>query len=143
MDVNVADLDKLRQPPTTLHNLELDLKQIDEKWHEIGDNAKPDDLVDELKELERNESRPSPTTTTVDRKPNGGQPEQDDRTNYYNETPQPEVGQPTEQQIQREQQQIDDEIQGEINKDIIETMKVGRVVMGAEGGCLAKGSPNA
>lgn len=127
MDVNVAALEQLKEP-TSLHNLELDLKQIEEKWHEIGGDVKKsntDELVDELKDLERNESE-----STANRKVGSGggggvvgQPELDD-TNYYNETPQPEVGQPTEQQIQREQQQIDEEIQGEINKDRMETMKV-------------------
>lgn len=126
----MADLEELKEP--TLHNLELDLKQIDEKWHEIGDNVKksrPDDeLVDELKHLEQ---RNNGSDSNVNRKGSSvsaagaGQPEQDDRMNYYNETPQPEeVGQPTEQQIQRERQQIDDEIQGEINKDLMESIKV-------------------
>lgn len=131
MDVAVETLEELKHP--SFHNIELELKQDDDMWHlkEVKDEQEgADELADELKKLEHNESAPivHQQHAQLLSKAIVGQMEQDDKAGYFNEKDQQSgeenYGQSTKQQIQREQQQIDDEIQGEINKDQVETMKV-------------------
>lgn len=116
----MSNLEMLKQP--ALHNMELDLKQDEDQWHPVVEEPR-DELADELRNLgELEQSAKSD---------DGGQPEQDDKAGYYNERqhePEEELPQPTQKQRQREQQQIDDEILGEINKDRVETMEVSEIV---------------
>lgn len=129
----MADLEKLKQS-SSLPNLDLELKQDDDKWHVAASSApeepQKDELAEELKRLGQ----------SANEKGNGGgavgQLEQDDKASYYNARQrEPEEGpaaaeeeeklpQPTQKQMQREQQQIDDEIRGENHKDRVETMEV-------------------
>lgn len=130
----MADLEKLKNE--NLPNFELELKEDDDRWHMVVDTKKSGgakgDLVDELKGLEKEDGEggegKSHNVNVA-----GGQPEQDDKAGYYNERQHDEeedhdVGedlpQPTQKQMEREQQQIDDEIRSEINKDHMETMEV-------------------
>lgn len=123
--MDVADLEKLKQP--TLNNYELELKEDDDRWHHLP-VVEGDELADELKQLEG--AQPSTTTPMGSAVNIGGQLEQDDKAGYYNErqhempTDDEELPAPTHKQMQREQQQIDDEIRSEINKDRMETMEV-------------------
>lgn len=130
MDVAVETLEELKHP--TFHNTEIKLKQDSDLWHlrnkeEQDDQEEVDELAEELKKLEHNETTPIVQQQQLS-KSFVGQMEQDDKAGYFNEKEQQSgeetYGQSTKQQIQREQQQIDDEIQGEINKDQVETMKV-------------------
>lgn len=112
----MSTLEMLKQP--ALHNMELDLKQDEDQWHPVVDEPR-DELADELRNLGEMEQ--------IGKSDDSGQPEQDDKAGYYNERqhePEEELPQPTQKQRQREQQQIDDEILGEINKDRVETMEV-------------------
>lgn len=108
--------DSLKGANRNLPNLELELKQHEEKWHEVGD-GKSDELADELKRLEGEQGKARAN----------GQLEQDDKAGYYNERQrevEEDLPQPTQKQMQHEQQQIDDGILREINKDRVETMEV-------------------
>lgn len=123
VDIDVADLEKLKEP--TLHNYELELKQDDDKWHAVEEPTR-DELADELRKLEVGPSTEG-SSTGGGVKGDGGQLEQDDTASYYNAR-QHEAGedlpQPTQIEMQREQQQIDDEIRGENHKDSVGSMEV-------------------
>lgn len=125
-------LEQLKNP--SLLNTEQELKEDTDKWHlkevETGPvtstTPKVDELAEELRKLEGNESVPEQQRHQLHHQ-DGGQLEQDDRASYFNERlPEEEsvVGEPTEEQIQKEQRKVDEEIQGEINKDQQETMEV-------------------
>lgn len=126
VDVNLAEERLKRENETNMHNLELELKEDDARW--VLKEPKSDELADELKSLKtpENDGHTKTSTAAVIGAAGGGQLEQDDKLGYYNEwhDTQDELPQPTQKQMQREQQQIDDGIQLELNKDRVETMEV-------------------
>lgn len=123
----MADLEKLKEP--TLHNFELELKQNDDKWHAVVE-PKSDELAEELRKLEGTSTTEGTSSSTEGDGVRGGdvgQLEQDDTASYYNarqHEAEEDLPQPTQREMQREQQQIDDEIRGENHKDSVGSMEV-------------------